>query len=135
MTESTERYIDHPAPSIGLVLLFFGIIGFLIAAIPLAIADIPKQELCSSVAISVYAILGFSIAFLSFYFWPLYTTYYIVDKTGITVKYGPWTHVSQWDDFKTVYRQKGMFVTKIGWPSINVTRQNASWGKGRRVCL
>ena len=114
-----QKYVDHPAPSIGLFTLFVGIICFMIAAIPIAISDIPKEELGSSAAIGVYAILGFSIAILSFYLWPLYTTYYIVDKTGIMVKYGPWTHISRWDDFETVYWQKGMFVSKIGWPSIN----------------
>jgi hypothetical protein len=139
MSESSDqRFVDHPAPSIGLFTLFVGIICLLIAAIPNAISDIPKEELGSPAAIGVYTILGLSIVILSFYMWPLYTTYYIVDKSGIMVKYGPWTHVSRWDDFKTVYWQKGMFVSKIGWPSINpcvrlsnglvLARKHKTWG-------
>jgi len=34
------------------------------------------------------------------------------------VKYGPSTNTYRWADFRTVYWQKGMFATKIGWPSV-----------------
>lgn len=139
MNEATDhKYVDHPAPSIGLFSLFLGIISLLIVALPLAISDIPKEELGSYAAVGVYAIFGVSIAVLIFYLWPLYTTYYIIDKNGITVKYGHWTHTSQWDDFKTVYWQQGMFITGIGWPSITpcvrlsnglvLPRKNKRWG-------
>ncbi|MCU0857737.1 MAG: hypothetical protein MUC65_04965 [Pontiellaceae bacterium] len=138
MSEPIEkRFVDHPAPSIGLFSLFLGIICFLIAVIPLAIDDVPREELGSAAAISIYAVFGLSIAVLAFYLWPLYTTYYIIDRHGITVKYGPWTHTSRWEEFKTVYWQKGMFITKIGWPSINpcvrlsnglvLLRKNKKW--------
>ena len=129
--------MDHPAPSIGLFSLFLVIICFLIAVIPYVIADVPK-ELGASVAVGVYVIIGFSIIVFIFYLWPLYSTFYIVNKSGITVKYGPWTHMSRWEDFKTVYWQKGMFITRIGWPSINpcvrlsnglvLPRKNKKWG-------
>lgn len=136
--ESNQRFVDHPAPSIGLFSLLLGIICFLIAAIPLVDADISKEGVGSSAATGIYTLLGFCVAIMAFYFWPLYTTYYIVDRDGITVKYGPWTHVSRWQDFKTVYWQKGMFITKIGWPSINpcvrlsnglvLPRKHKTWG-------
>ena len=120
MTESTgQKFVDHPAPSIGLFSLFLGLLCVLVAAIPLVVDDLPREELGASGANGVFLVLGISIAVLVFYLWPLYTTYYIVDRNGITVKYGPWTHVSRWEDFKTVYWQRGLFITKIGWPSIN----------------
>ncbi len=139
MTEETkQKFIDHPAPSIGLFTLLVVIICFLITVIPMAISDMPKEELGSPSAIGIYAVLGFAIAILCFYLWPLYTTYYIVDDNGITIKYGPWTRVSQWNEFKMVYWQKGMFVSKIGVPSITpcvrlsnglvLPRKHKTWG-------
>ncbi|MFA6356240.1 MAG: hypothetical protein WCY23_03930 [Candidatus Omnitrophota bacterium] len=129
-----HKFVDHPAPSIGLFTLLMGIICLLIGII----AYIPKDEPNSPVAISIYSIFAFVIVVYVFYLWPLYTTYYILDRIGITVKYGPWTHKSRWEDFKTVYWQKGMFITKIGWPSINpcvrlsnglvLPRKNKIWG-------
>jgi hypothetical protein len=132
-----QRFVDHPAPSVGLVSIFLGCIGLLVVAIP-NLSEIPKGELTAPDVIGLYGILAFSIGILCFYMWPLYTTYYVADKTGITVKYGPWTHVSRWEDFKTVYWQKGMFLMRIGWPSINpcvrlsnglvLPRKNRRWG-------
>lgn len=133
-----QKYVDHPAPSIGLFSLFIGIIVVLVVAFPAAFADTTKEKVPGAIASGIFSVLGLSIAVLCFYLWPLYTTYYTIDANGITVKYGPWTHVSRWTDFETVYWQKGMFITKIGWPSINpcvrlsnglvLPRKNKKWG-------
>lgn len=118
MKESIEqKFVDHPAPSAGLMSLFIATICVLVAGIPCVLA-IPTKDMSPAGIIVLQSVLAFSIGSLCFYIWPLYTTYYIVDKAGITVKYGPWTHVWRWDDFKTVYWQQGMFVSKIGWPSV-----------------
>jgi hypothetical protein len=66
----------------------------------------------------IIAILILFIVVLGLAFWLLYSTYYIVDKEGITVKYGPSTNTYRWDEFRTVYWRKGMFTTKIGWASV-----------------
>jgi hypothetical protein len=113
-----QRFVDHPAPSVGLFSLMLGSIGLVLFAL-IMVAAAPKGELPTGGVIGVYSILGASLAMMCFYVWPLYTTYYIVDRTGITVKYGPWTRVLRWEAFRTVYWQKGMFITKIGMPSIN----------------
>lgn len=139
MNESADKkFVDHPAPSVGLFSLFIGLIAVLVAAFPAALADMPKEEIPTAIVAGVFSVIGFSIAVMCFYLWPLYTTYYTVDADGVTVKYGPWTHMSQWSDFKTVYWQKGMFITRIGWPSINpcvrlsnglvLPRKNKRWG-------
>ncbi|MDP6525246.1 MAG: hypothetical protein QGH15_13585 [Kiritimatiellia bacterium] len=120
MTDSiNQRFVDHPAPSIGLVSLFLGLICLLLVAFIPAAIELPKEEVGDAAVVGFFAIMVFSIGILCFYLWPLYTTFYIIDSKGITVKYGPWTHVSRWEDFTTLYWQQGMFITKIGWPSIN----------------
>ena len=139
MSESNNQsFVDHPAPSIGLFSIFLlGICG-LIGSFPFVAGDLPPGETGRNVAIGVYAIIGISIAILSFYLWPLYTTYYTVDRNGITVKYGPWIRKYPWSDFVTVYWQKGMFTTRIGWPSVTpcvrlsdgviLKRKHKKWG-------
>lgn len=52
-----------------------------------------------------------------FYVWVFSTTYYTVDAEGIQVRYGPWTRRYPWSDFSAAYWQKGMFASRIGWPS------------------
>lgn len=138
MTESADqKFVDHPAPSIGLITLL--IVGFcaLLPAV-LSLSEIPGEEIPSACLAALYAVLVLSLGILGFYFWPLYTTYYTVDKNGIMVKYGPWRRVFRWEEFKTVYWQTGMFATKIGWPSVTpcvrlsngllLPKKNKVWG-------
>ena len=33
------------------------------------------------------------------------------------MRYGPWTRRYPWSDFSAAYWQKGMFASRIGWPS------------------
>ncbi|HMI30188.1 MAG TPA: hypothetical protein VK527_00500 [Candidatus Limnocylindrales bacterium] len=103
-----RRYVDHPAPSVGLMAILLLTIVGVIAALP------PSAELSPAFLAGVLLIL----AILCFYLWPLYSTYYTVSSAGIQVRYGPWTRQYPWSDFATVYWQKGLFATRIGWPSV-----------------
>ncbi len=58
------------------------------------------------------------VAIVGFYFWAFYSTYYAVSAKGIDIRYGPWTRTYPWSDFTAAYWQKGMFATRIGWPSV-----------------
>lgn len=112
-----RKFVDHPAPSIGLMtIMIFATVSFT-AAIPFVLR-LPPGELPSwLVPVIVVLLIGF-IVILALAFWLLYSTYYTLDKEGITVKYGPSTKTYQWDKFQTVYWRKGLFTTKIGWVSV-----------------
>jgi len=86
-------------------------------AIPLVLAAEPPTVL-SGLALTVVAVLILFIAVLCLAFWLLYSAYYTVDRNGITVRYGPATHAYRWEEFETVHWRRGMFATKIGWPSV-----------------
>jgi hypothetical protein len=34
------------------------------------------------------------------------------------VRYGPWKRSYPWSHFKAAFWQKGMFTSRIGWPSV-----------------
>lgn len=107
---SEPRYVDHPAPSpvmIGLVLLLLVVSIRFIADVPRHDSDLIPWLLTLSVP-----------AILLFYCWPFYTTYYTLDADGLEVRYGPWKKRYAWSEFSAAYWQKGMFATRIGWPSI-----------------
>lgn len=112
-----RKYVDHPAPSVALMAILLLAVCALIAAAPalfqVSSHEAPSLFLWAGRAVNL-AILGV----LCFYFWPLYSTYYTVSSPGIQVRYGPWTRQYPWSDFSTVYWQRGMFATRIGWPSV-----------------
>ena len=118
MDESAaETFADHPAPSVGLVtLLIFAGVGFAVAIF--FVLQAPSGKLVSCFAPTIAAVLLVFIAIVCFSFWLLYTTYYTLDTNGITVTYGPSTRSYRWEEFRTAYWRKGMFATKIGWPSV-----------------
>jgi hypothetical protein len=62
--------------------------------------------------------VGVAILAICFYFWPLYTTYYTLTPAGLLVRYGPWKHRYTWAEFVGATWQRGMFATRIGWPSV-----------------
>ncbi|VGO16831.1 hypothetical protein PDESU_05423 [Pontiella desulfatans] len=138
MTETAQqKFVDHPAPSTGLFSIFLFSIAALLASLPLVAADLPPDEIGRNISIGAFATIGISIAILCFYFWPLFTTYYTMDAHGIVVKYGPWIRRFPWDEFTTAYWQKGMFATRIGWPSTTpcvrlsngvVLKRKKKWG-------
>jgi hypothetical protein len=107
-----KKYVDHPAPSVVVVVLLLLVIVGLIGALT-AGASSPGSNatLFWLVAVATLALLGF-------YFWPFYSTYYTMSAEGIEVRYGPWTRRYPWSDFATAYWQRGMFATRIGWPSV-----------------
>lgn len=112
-----ERFVDHPAPSIGLMaIMVSAVIGFAVA-IPIVLR-VPPGEVQSWFIHTLVAVLVLFLAILCFSFWLLYTTYYTLSKDGITVKYGPSVKSYRWEEFKTAYWQKGVFATKIGWASV-----------------
>ncbi|MHC4198404.1 MAG: hypothetical protein ACYSU0_00235 [Planctomycetota bacterium] len=115
-----KTYIDRPAPSAGMVFwLIFGACGC-IAPVPVLVAEMEKAavELSEPGLIAVIAVLAVSSLIVCFYFWPMYATSYAIGPAGIAIKYGPWKRSYAWDDFDEAYRQRGMFTTKVGWPSV-----------------
>jgi len=112
-----RKFVDHPAPGIGLMaIMILAAVGFAVAM--RFVFLIPPGEVPSWFVPTAVALLVFFLAVLCFSFWLVYTTYYILDKKGVTVKYGPWTSTYRWEDFRTVYWRRGAFTTKIGWPSV-----------------
>ena len=107
-----RRYVDHPAPGIGLMAILLLAVCAVTAAIPAILHESSREEPWLLAGILLI------LAILCFYFWPLYSTYYTVSSAGIQVRYGPWLRQYPWSDFTTVYWQKGMFATRIGWPSV-----------------
>jgi hypothetical protein len=112
-----RKYVDHPAPDIVLMAILLLAVCALIAAIPSILRE-PSLEEPWLLLLTGLAGLVLILATLCFYFWPLYSTYYTVSSAGIQVRYGPWIREYPWSDFTTVYWQKGMFATRIGWPSV-----------------
>jgi hypothetical protein len=111
------KFVDHPAPGIGLMTLMILVTMSFIVTIPFVLR-IPPGEKPSWLVPTIVPVLILFIAILCYSFWLLYSAYYIVTKKGIMVKYGPSTNTYQWEEFRTVYWRKGMFTTKIGWPSV-----------------
>src|SRR3954469_16836230 len=113
-TPSSVRFVDHPAPSVSVVVLLLVTMAALLAAIPAAIRDSGDPH----TPVFLVVVIGASLATVCFYFWPFYTTYYTVSAAGIGVSYGPWKREYPWSDFGAAFWQKGMFATRIGWPSV-----------------
>jgi len=114
---SGKKSIDHPAPSIGLMTIMISATISFTAGIPWVLRLSPGEVPSWFVPVIVAILIGF-IVILCLAFWLLYSTYYTLDKEGITVRYGPSTKTYRWDKFQTVYWRKGMFTTKIGWVSV-----------------
>lgn len=110
---AAQKYVDHPAPSVGLMALLSFVLGALIVSIPVAL-----DPSYGGASLWFWVVIVLPVGILCFYFWPLYSTYYTVSATGLEVRYGPWTRRYPWSDFVTAYWQKGMFATRIGWPSV-----------------
>lgn len=106
------RYVDHPAPDLLIMTLLMVSLVALLAVIPSALHESARQTLV------ILAVIGTIAVAICFYFWPLYTTYYTVSAEGVLVHYGPWRRLHPWSDFAVAYWQKGMFATRIGWPSV-----------------
>jgi hypothetical protein len=125
------RYVDHPAPGAGFMTLMFVALGAVLLAIP-AIVEASALE---KHPIFLWSVFGLTFGILCFYFWPLYTTYYTVSAEGLLVRYGPWRRLYPWSDFKAAHWQKGMFATRIGWPTVtpcvrltNAVQLKRTWG-------
>jgi hypothetical protein len=112
--DTGQRYIDHPAPSVVFMTILLLVVVGLVAALP-GVVNAASRGAASSIPI---AVVGLCLILVCFYFWPLYTTYYTVSATGLLVRYGPWNHQYAWSEFVAASWQKGMFATRIGWPSV-----------------
>jgi len=136
MSHGLERkYVDHPAPSVGLMAILMVAVVAVLAGIPAILRSSSPGEF-SAIPGLVWASIALAVGVLGFYLWPLYTTYYTVSQAGLEVRYGPWTRLYPWSDFVTAYWQKGMFATRIGWPSVTpcvrltnavLLKRNAKW--------
>ena len=91
------------------------VMAIYLLALVAVVAAVPSL-LLSHLAGQAVTLLALGV--LCFYLWPIYTTYYTVSTQGIRVRYGPWTREYPWSDFVAAYWQKGMFATRIGWPSM-----------------
>lgn len=113
-----NKFVDHPAPSLGLMsLLIFAGISFFIGIL-LAFRMLPGK-VSPGLNATIVIILTLFIAVIIFAFWLLNTANYTLNEKGIKVKYGPSTKSYRWKDFEAVFWRKGMFALKIGW--VNVT--------------
>jgi hypothetical protein len=108
-----KKYVDHPAPSVVMVAILLLVIAGVIATVPGVRG--PSNE---ATPVLFWIVIGSVLVITAFYFWPFYSTYYTVSAEGIEVRYGPWTRRYPWSEFATAYWQKGMFATRIGWPSV-----------------
>ena len=108
----TPTYIDHPVPSAAVMILLTFVLGVLLVSIPAVIVEVPKGS------VAAIAVVGLGLATICFYFWPLYTTYYMLSPVGLMVRYGPWKRRYDWSEFTDAGWRRGMFTTRIGWPSV-----------------
>jgi hypothetical protein len=107
-------HVDHPGPSVVLVALYAVILA--IVAWTWAVAFRAGD---SSGAIQIDRILASVVALiLAFHLWQISKTYYTLSGAGIEVRYGPWTRLYPWTDFVGVSAKRGLFATRIGWPSV-----------------
>ena len=114
---SSRNFVDHPAPSTGLmILLVLSTIG-MIVIIPVALQAPAFQEPAWVTPVVVTAAV-FCLLILGYSFWLLDSTYYILDEKGLTVKFGPSVKTYRWADFKTIYWRRGVFTTKIWSPFV-----------------
>jgi hypothetical protein len=113
-SRSGRQYVDHPAPSAG----FMAVLTIVLGALLVAITALVRESLHDAPAGPAWIAILLGLGVVCFYFWPLYSTYYTVSETGLEVRYGPWTRSYPWSDFVTAYWQRGMFATRIGWPSV-----------------
>ena len=110
----TKKYVDHPAPSPALMILLIVVLGALLVSIPAVIEQVSASDL----PWAPIAVLGITFLIVCFYFWPLVTTYYTLTPEGLLVRYGPWRRQYTWSEFLNATWQRGMFATRIGWPSV-----------------
>jgi hypothetical protein len=108
------QYVDHPAPSPLLVLALIAIVGAFLASIP----GMTEQTAGDTASWGAIAVVTIAILTVCFYFWPLYTTYYTLSPSGLIVRYGPWKRRYSWSEFVGATWRRGMFATRIGWPSV-----------------
>jgi len=112
MPDSTNpKYVDHPAPSASLVFLLYLTLGVVLVAGSEAFR-------AGEGSLFFVATAAFVVLVVCFYFWPLYATYYTLSAEGLTVRYGPWHRLYPWSEFEVAYWQRGLFASRIGWPSI-----------------
>jgi len=130
-----KKFVDHPAPSTGLMaLLMVAAVGF-VAVISIVIKTPPGFFPSWFVPAIVVVLILFEVV-LGFSFWLLHSTYYTIDKKGIRVRYGPSNKYYRWEDFSTVHWRNGMFTVKIGWhwvtPCVRLSNAVALHRKNRR---
>ena len=125
-----SSYVDHPRPGAGVLAINVFAIAGLACAIVFGIRD------TSYIAWFPVTFMGGCLLLIGFFLWPLYATYYTLSASGLVVRYGPWTRAYPYSDFIEVRWQKGLFSTRIGWPTITpsvrltnavVLKRRSSW--------
>jgi hypothetical protein len=107
------KYVDHPAPSGPTAFVIFFLLFLVAAGIPVLLTSVKDGSWGAFLAI-----LLLTIAITFFFLWQIYTTYYTLSPEGIHIRYGPWERLYPWSDFKAAFWRKGMFASRIGWPSV-----------------
>jgi hypothetical protein len=108
------KYVDHPAPSAAMMVL----LTLVLVALTTSIPSVTEEACRSGGSWAPVAIVGLSFLLICFYFWPLYATYYALSPAGLVVRYGPWNRRYDWSEFAAATWRRGVFATRIGWPSV-----------------
>jgi len=114
MDSQISKFVDHPAPSPILMLGMLFVVGAFLVSVP-GFLEKASEDAASW---GLFAVTGIAILAVCFYFWPIYTTYYTLSRTGLLVRYGPWKRRYTWSEFQAATWQRGMFATRIGTPSV-----------------
>lgn len=110
MDSDRKKYVDHPAPGVFLMALM--LVGLILT---IKLATDMATDGGSALGWGLVAVV---VAIIVFYSWAFYTTYYTIGAEGLEVRFGPWTRRYPWSDFGTAFWQRGMFASRIGWPSV-----------------
>src|SRR5262245_10608704 len=127
-------YVDHPAPSLVFVAFLIALTVTLVWTM-VTMLRMPGA-LSRTDALVPLAVMGLSVLFLGFYFWPLFTTYYTLSPSGLLVRYGPWVRRYPWSDFKAARHRRGLYGSRLGWHEVcpcvrltNAIRLERAWGR------
>ena len=117
-TESTNRYVDHPAPSsVLMTILVVSAAGFLVLLV-VALTMLRESQpvwIAPTLAVSSFG----ALLVLSFAFWAVGSTYYTLSDNGVTVKWGPSVRSYQWNEFSVAYWRRGVFTARFFGPTIH----------------
>ena len=104
-------FTEDPRPGLGLLLIMGVFTLFFLAGLLVVFIwnILPPYQVWISI------VLVFFILILLYGFWMVFNTSYILDRDGITVKFGLATSRYDWNEFSSIRLKQGLFTLKIGW--------------------